>query len=130
MLVNKLSYGLMPPLMESHVFMWNKPERGDIVLFRSPIEDVTFVKRVIGVENDLISFRNGTLMLNGELVSEQAQEDRAILEDMGEPADGKTLFIENLPNNKSHHILRMTNGGTTFFESREWKIRQTPGDGR
>jgi signal peptidase I len=121
-LVNKLSYGLMLPFTESHAFSWSSPARGDIILFRSPIEEVTFVKRVIGVENDTIAFRNGTLMVNGEPVQEEVLADRSVLEDMGEPGDGKTLFLETLPEGKKHFVLRLSSGGQTFFESREWKI--------
>ena len=32
-LVNKLSYGLRLPLVAESVFMWDTPERGDIVVF-------------------------------------------------------------------------------------------------
>jgi signal peptidase I len=121
-LVNKLSYGLMLPFTETHAFAWGAPSRGDIILFRSPTEEVTFVKRVIGVENDTISFRNGTLVVNGEPVKEEVLTDRGVLGDMGEPSDGKTLFNETLPNGKIHYIMRLGSGGQTFFESREWKI--------
>jgi signal peptidase I len=121
-LVNKLSYGLMLPFTESHIVSWGTPERGDIILFRSPIEEVTFVKRVIGVGNDAISFSNGTLKVNGEPVKEEVLADRSVLDDMGEPGEGKTLYAETLPGRKEHYVLRLVSGGPTFFESREWKV--------
>lgn len=121
-LVNKLSYGLMLPFTETHAFSWDTPARGDIILFRSPVEEVTFVKRVIGVENDTISFQNGTLVVNGERVKEVEQNDRSILADMGEPADGKVLYMETLPDGKQHYVLRLASSGQTFFESREWNV--------
>jgi len=121
-LVNKLAYGLMLPFTESHAITWNEPARGDIVLFRSPIEEVTFVKRVIGLGNDTITFRDGTLVVNGEPVKEELLTDRSVLDDMGEPGDGKNFYREDLGNGVKHSMLRLAKGGQTFFESREWKV--------
>jgi signal peptidase I len=121
-LVNKLSYGLMLPFTETHVTMWASPARGDIVLFKSPVDEVTFVKRAIGLPGDTISFQNGTLSVNDKPVGEQLEADRKILEDMGEPSEGKTLYTETLPEGLSHYILRLSSGGQTYFESRQWKI--------
>ena len=121
-LVNKLSYGLMLPFTETHVTMWDTPARGDIVLFRSPQDDVTFVKRAVGLPGDTIGFQAGTLVVNGTPVSEEIQEDRSVLSDMGEPGEGKTLYTEQLPGGPKHFVLRLSNGGQTFFEARQWKI--------
>jgi len=83
-LVNKLSYGLMLPFMGTQIWSWDTPKRGDIVLFDSPMERITFVKRVVGVGGDSIAFENGVLQINNQRVSEVLQEDRRILEDMGD----------------------------------------------
>src|SRR5690606_38087703 len=78
---NKLAYGLMLPwpFDERQVVSWSKPKRGDIVLFEYPAENpserVTFVKRVVGIEGDTISFKNGVLVINGQPMEEVEQSD-------------------------------------------------------
>lgn len=121
-IANKLAYGLMLPFAETQITSWSQPKRGDIVLFKSPMEDNTFVKRVIGVEGDKINFRDGVLVINDVPVVEAKQSDRAILNDMGNNADDKTLYLESSSDLASHYMLRSTVGGPTFFESRSWSV--------
>lgn len=65
LLVNKLAYKFS-----------EHPERGDIIVFRSGVTDETtgkdklYIKRVIGVEGDVISFANDQVYRNGALLSE------------------------------------------------------------
>ncbi len=55
LLINKLAYDL------------KEPERGDIVLFRSPEGGAApLIKRVIGLPGDKVAVRGGRLFLNGE----------------------------------------------------------------
>jgi signal peptidase I len=127
-LVNKLSYGLMLPFAGTQIVSWDKPKRGDIVLFDSPMERITFVKRVIGVGGDTINFENGVLQINNQRVSEVLQEDRKILEDMGDGSacntgEGKSLYVEKLGENAlEHYILRSMKGGNTNLETRSWSV--------
>lgn len=123
-LVNKLSYGLMLPLMGTQILSWDTPDRGDIVLFESPVERVTFVKRVAGLPGDKISFQNGVLVVNGEQVKEELQNDRTILEDLGDPgaAEGKALYLESGLGDEPHYILRQEAGGVTNYETRQWLV--------
>ena len=129
LITNKLAYGLMLPFAETQIISWGKPQRGDIVLFEYPAENeadrVTFVKRVIGLEGDSLSFANGVLQINGQAVEEVVDTQRDFLSDMtSDPQDAadKALIKERLPNGVEHHILRMTEGGQTRFESRQWKV--------
>ncbi len=120
---NKLAYGLMFPFTERQAITWNKPMRGDIVLFQSPVEDHTFVKRVAGIETDRITFRNGILFVNAQPVVEVEQTDRSELEDMGDDPSDRTLFLEShLGTAAEHTILRANVGGTTFLETREFVV--------
>lgn len=127
-LVNKLSYGLMLPFMGTQILTWDAPKRGDIVLFDSPLEHITFVKRVVGVGGDNISFDNGVLQINNQRVNEVLQEDRTLLEDMGDGSacntgEGKSLYVEKFSDSEvSHHILRSVRGGNTNLETRTWSV--------
>jgi signal peptidase I len=48
------------------------PERGDVVVFRHPDEDIDLIKRVIGLPGDTIEVRGGMLVLNGRPVPRQS----------------------------------------------------------
>ncbi len=46
-------------------------KRGDVIVFFSPIgENRLLVKRIIGIQGDVISIRNGSVFLNGKLLRE------------------------------------------------------------
>ncbi len=67
-LVNKFIYGVKLPFVDVTVIPISAPERGDIVVFRFPLEpDKDFIKRVVAVAGDEVSIHNKKLYVNGEL---------------------------------------------------------------
>lgn len=47
-------------------YRWTKPDRGDIIVFRPPINpEKRYIKRLIGLEGDLVAIRNGKVHING-----------------------------------------------------------------
>lgn len=70
--VNKFAYGLRLPVLNSKVFAVGDPERGDVAVFRYPVDPkVNFIKRVVGLPGDTITYRDKQLFINGEPVKEQ-----------------------------------------------------------
>jgi len=70
-LVNKFIYGIRIPFTNKKVFAFNKPTRGDVVVFVYPLDTtLDFIKRVIGVEGDTIVMKGKKLYINGELYSD------------------------------------------------------------
>ncbi len=68
-LVNKFSYGLRLPITHTRITEGDKPKRGDVIVFRYPEdESLDYIKRVIGLPGDHISYYNRRLKVNGELV--------------------------------------------------------------
>src|SRR5277367_1455883 len=67
--VNKLAYDLKVPFTTWHVAEWAGPERGDIVVFNSPVDGTRLVKRVVGLPGDTIEGRNDHLWINGRPVN-------------------------------------------------------------
>lgn len=50
----------------------NKPQRGDVVVFKAPRnEEVDYIKRIIGLPEDEISIENNAVYLNGVLLEEK-----------------------------------------------------------
>ncbi len=65
--VSKFSYGLRLPVLNSKFISTGEPERGDVAVFRYPVDGRTnFIKRVIGLPGDTITYRAKTLFVNGE----------------------------------------------------------------
>lgn len=66
-LVNKFSYGIRLPVINTKIISVGEPERGDVVVFRYPKDPSTdYIKRVIGVPGDRITYYNKQLFINGE----------------------------------------------------------------
>lgn len=68
--VNKALYGAEVPLLGKHLPAVREPRRGDIVVFRSPIEDSILVKRLIGAPGDTVGMVDGRVSRNGQLLDE------------------------------------------------------------
>jgi signal peptidase I len=68
-LVNKYTYGIRIPVINKKVLELNSPQRGDVVVFRYPVDpSLDYIKRVIGLPGDKVEYRNKRLTINGEAV--------------------------------------------------------------
>ncbi len=70
-LVNKYTYGLRLPVIGTKVVEVGEPSRGDVMVFFPPHKDIYFIKRVIGVPGDQITYKNKELFVNGEPVPQE-----------------------------------------------------------
>ena len=65
--VNKFAYGLRLPVVNHRFLDLGDPERGDVAVFRYPVDGRTnYIKRVVGLPGDSITYRGKTLYVNGE----------------------------------------------------------------
>jgi len=70
-LVNKYTYGIRLPVLNTKIVEMGEPERGDIVVFRFPKDPkVDYIKRVIGLPGDRIAYYNKQLYVNGEAIKQ------------------------------------------------------------
>ena len=70
--VNKFTYGLKLPVVNKKVLALGTPQRGDVVVFRYPVDpSINFIKRLIGLPGDTITYRNKELFVNGEPASKR-----------------------------------------------------------
>jgi signal peptidase I len=103
-LVNKYDYGIRLPVLHSKIIENKTPERGDIVVFRYPENpSIPFIKRVVGLPGDKVSYYNKTLYIN-DLSVTQALNGRYNAYGSGIMMDGASLRVENL-GNVEHEIL-------------------------
>ncbi|WP_186648739.1 signal peptidase I [Fluviispira vulneris] len=117
-LTNKLSYGLQIPFLRSVLFSWSEPKRGDVVVFYLPDRENTFVKRIVGLPNDVISFQKGILSVNGISVSTGLAKE---YDYKGSSYLEVVEKSEEIPL-PAHTILSAQDKGTTFFESRRFIV--------
>ena len=100
-LVNKFDYGVRLPVLNKKVIANKDPQRGDVVVFRYPPDPrLDYIKRVVGLPGDQISYQNQKLSINGQPVPLKA---------LGEFYDEDSLryapqFSEKL-GEKDHSIL-------------------------
>ena len=66
--VNKVAYGATLPGTQKRLPGYDRPERGDIVVFRSNHDpgNVSLVKRLVGAPGDTVSMKDGILSVNGK----------------------------------------------------------------
>ncbi|MFA6219237.1 MAG: signal peptidase I [Erythrobacter sp.] len=114
---NSLPLGLPGPA--DRVFA-SLPERGDVAVFRHPVDGADYVKRVIGLPGDTVAVVDGQLVLNGNLVEKKRVADFTIAvtpntrchsraEEIA-AADGTVLcryrrFEETLPGGRRYRVL-------------------------
>ncbi|NRB05075.1 MAG: signal peptidase I [Rhodobacteraceae bacterium] len=144
--VNKLSYGysyascpnlpfagidaqtLCGFLDGDNTRVWgSEPERGDVVVFRHPVNGSDYIKRVIGLPGDKLQLRDGQIFINGEAVPQDADGN---FEELMLPqgpqrlrprcANGpvgtggvclKERYTETLPGGRSYKVLNTTSLG-------------------
>lgn len=76
LLVNRNAYQFVD-WQGNTFYPFDPPERGDIVVFNPPTEsDKPYIKRIIGLPGDEVTFSNGQVFVNGEMLEEDYIDDR------------------------------------------------------
>jgi len=103
-LVNKFSYGVRLPVLDTKVIEVGEPQRGDVFVFRYPKNpEIDYIKRVVAVPGDVIDYRNKVIYVNGEpAVGETVGPYNGV--GSGKRMTGSLEHIENLTG-VEHHIL-------------------------
>lgn len=139
--VNKFSYGVRLPVLNTKIIDVGKPQRGDVVVFRYPQDPgINFIKRAVGLPGDTISYRDKQLFINGEKVekislgrlkssdikcSTPAVDTRLIDEQLGE-VNHKILLHDRNPGRNGQwvvpegHYFMMGDNRDRSNDSRSW----------
>ncbi|MGR8920270.1 MAG: signal peptidase I [Gammaproteobacteria bacterium] len=111
-LVNKFTYGIRLPVLNSKVIELGSPERGDVVVFRYPLDPSTpFIKRVVGLPGDRIRYEDKRVYVNGELVPE-VPDGTYVGVRSGAKYTGAEVFAEEL--GETEHQLMKSPGSRSL----------------
>ncbi|MEQ8273381.1 MAG: signal peptidase I [Deltaproteobacteria bacterium] len=100
-LVNKLAFGFRIPFSMTYLATFSDPERGEVVVLRSPVDERTLVKRVVGVPGDQLEVRDGRVFVDGRLLIERHEVVYGPGRDLAPTTipEGKLLVLgDNRPN--------------------------------
>lgn len=115
-LVNKFTYGVRLPVLNTKIIEGNKPVRGDVMVFRYPPQpNLDYIKRVIGVPGDEVAYLNKRLTINGQAVPTTNAPDffeedtMRYFKQLEEQVDGKPHRLLNNP-----EVPAFIQGATNF----------------
>ena len=101
-LVNKFTYGLRLPVINTKITDGTPLARGDVVVFRYPPKpSMDYIKRVVGVPGDEVAYLNKKLTINGQSVGKDAipeyfdEETMRYLKQYSEDLGGKQHMLLN-----------------------------------
>jgi len=105
---SKHSFPFSPPIFNGR-FISKNPERGDVVVFKTPADNRTdYIKRLIGLPGDRIQFINSNLYLNNnEVFKSRISKDDTIF--CGDKKIDVFSFEEKLPNNRVYKTVYLKN---------------------
>ena len=101
---SKHSFPFSPPILSSRI-MFSEPKRGDVVVFKTPVDDRTdYIKRLIGLPGDKIQFIDSNLFINdNEILKDLLSRNDKIF--CGNRTIEVFTFEEKLSKNKSHKTV-------------------------
>ncbi len=100
---SKHSFPFSPPLFSGR-FFFSSPERGDVVVFKTPADNRTdYIKRLIGLPGDNIKFIDGELYINDKQIFKTIINKNDKLW-CGPQKINVNIFEEELPNGKKYIV--------------------------
>ena len=114
--VSKYTYGYskhsfpFSPNITNKRFLKKTPERGDVIVFKTPADNRTdYIKRLIGLPGDIIQIVEGELFINEQLVIRRKINSNFSITCGSEIID-TDLYEETLPDGKNHLVAYRKNG--------------------
>jgi len=115
-LVSRYDFGLKFPVWNWHLTATKLPKRGDVVVLHFPVNTkVDFIKRVIGLPGDTISYVNKELIINGQKMTQKyigMAVDRTnfgtyMVKEYQEDLDGVKHLIYRLPSQPDYNFYNL-----------------------
>lgn len=104
-LVDKHVFGLRIPFTRVHLTAGEDPVRGDIVVFDSPVDGTSLVKRVIGVPGDVVTLEGDRLTVNGHAALYSTEDIRGVRGLLAATAAQHPLLLREAGLGSAHDIM-------------------------
>lgn len=104
-LVDKHVFGLRIPFTRVHLTAGADPVRGDIVVFDSPVDGTSLVKRVIGIPGDVVALAGDQLIVNGHPASYSIEDLRGLRGLLAATAAEHPLLLREAGLSAPHDIM-------------------------
>ena len=124
--VSKYIYGYskhsfpFSPNISNKRFFSSSPNRGDLVVFKTPADNRTdYIKRLIGMPGDIIQFINGELLINGENIERKKTNSETTIR-CGNFLLETDIYVETLPNGFQHFVAYKKQG--SLKNSKKYKV--------
>lgn len=104
-LVDKHVFGLRIPFTRVHVTAGEDPVRGDIVVFDSPVDGTSLVKRVIGVPGDVVALEGDRLTVNGRAARYAVRDIRSVRGLLAATAAEHPLVLREAGLGRTHDVM-------------------------
>jgi signal peptidase I len=104
-LVDKHVFGLRVPFTHVHLTPGADPARGDIVVFDSPADGISLVKRVIGIPGDVVALDDDRLTVNDRVANYSGGDLSALRDVLEATARQHPLLLREAGVGRTHDIM-------------------------
>ncbi|MEG3639729.1 signal peptidase I [Magnetococcus sp. PR-3] len=111
--VNKLAYGYRLPYTQKRILMGDGPERGDVAVFKFPMEpSKDYIKRIVALPGDRVSYENKRLYINGKPLDYKMTGEYSYLNEYERRIN--TLGLKENNGERSYRVLIQPNVPAAF----------------
>jgi len=135
-LVNKYTYGIRLPVINTKIIDIGEPERGDVMVFRYPDDpSVDYIKRVVGLPGDKIVYEGKRLVINGMevplrdagdyLLKDKIQYLKKYTETLGKVEHA--ILLDKSEPNAMHYVKQFPHRENCIYNNKGLKCTVPPG---
>jgi signal peptidase I len=112
--VSKFAYGIGIPLTNKKILSWHDPQRGDVIVFKYPLEPGTdYIKRVVGLPGEKVEVRHNEVFVDGKPMPRELVNPRFPYHKDGQPWELWREHLDSHLHSTLHRPEAITDFGPT-----------------